>query len=86
MLSRGAVKSAVFVVGFVLESIGLFIVFASGMVLKAIVWILAGVCLQIAGGALSESGQRGRLANPLVVLGNELRSIRQRIQGWDRRA
>jgi hypothetical protein len=78
-------KNLVFLIGLLMVSYGLFWAVPSGSLLKGILWALAGVCLQIAGGAASPTGQRGGLKNPLVVLTKELRTIRERVQGWDRR-
>lgn len=78
-------KTLVFLIGFLMVSYGLFWAFASGSLLKGTFWILAGFCLQIAGGAASAKGQRRGLENPLAVLANGLRSIRKTVQGWDRR-
>ncbi len=78
-------KTLVLLIGFLMVSYGLFWAVASGSPLKGILWILVGVGLQIAGGAASAAGQRGGLENPLVVLTNGLRSMRETVQGWDRR-
>jgi hypothetical protein len=78
-------KTLVFLIGFLMVSYGMFWAVASGSLLKGILWILVGVCLQIAGGAASATGQRGGLENPLAVLTKGLRSIRETVQGWDRR-
>jgi hypothetical protein len=78
-------KALVFLIGFFMVSYGLFWAFASGSLLKGILWILAGLCFEIAGGAASATGQRGGLENPVVVLTKGLRSIRRTVQSWDRR-
>jgi len=78
-------KTLVFLIGFLMVSYGLFWAFASGSVLKGMLWIFAGICLEIAGGAISARGQRGEPENPLAVLTNGLRNTRETVQGWDGR-
>jgi hypothetical protein len=78
--------TAVFVAGFLMETYGLFFVLASGAALAGMLWIGAGLLLQVAGGAFRHPGPRGtRLANPLRVLHEAIRVIRTRIRSWDER-
>jgi len=78
-------KTVVFLIGFLMVSYGLFWAVASGSLLKGVLWILAGLFLEITGGAASATRQRGGLENPLVVLTNGLRNTRETVQGWDAR-
>lgn len=79
-------KSLVYLVGFLMVGYGVFWAMADGALLKGSLWILAGVFLEIAGGALSAGGQRGGLENPLVALTSGLRKTRETVRGWDERA
>jgi hypothetical protein len=78
------VRARAFVIGFLMEAYDPFDVLAAGSALKGILWVCAGICLHIAGGAASETGQRGsRLETAIVVLSKGLHNIRERVQSWD---
>ena len=79
------VKTLAFFVGFLAVTYGVFFTFASGATLQAALWILVGLALQLAGGAASPNGQRGRLENPIEVVTRHLNVLRARVQSWDQR-
>ena len=76
----------VFGAGFLMETYGLFFMLSSAKVLWGFAWIAGGLVLQVASGAFSASN-RGtmRLTNPVPVLTQALRDVRNRVRGWDER-
>lgn len=72
--------------GFVMETYGLYFMLLSGPFLWGLAWVVGGLILQVASGALGPS-RRGAmvLTNPAPVLRQALRDVRNRVRGWDAR-
>jgi hypothetical protein len=75
------VPAAVFVIGLLMEGYGLYFVLGPGSLVEGLLWIVAGLSIQVASGAHTKG--RDAPMNPLRFLIEGIRAARRRVRLWD---